>query len=69
MRRLLQPYYAFKTWLQTIREMKVRSKPEILAKKKEFEEKFLTAQRTKQKEDIVRYEAYVKVINWMTYGE
>jgi hypothetical protein len=69
MRRLLQPYYAFKTWLQTIRAMKVRNKPEILAKKKEFEEKYLTAQRTKQKDDMVRYEAYVKVINWVTYGE
>ena len=69
MRRLLQPYYAFKTWIQTIWAMRVRSKPEILAKKKEFEEKFLTAQRTKNKDDIARYEAYVKVINWVTYGE
>ena len=69
MRRLLQPYYAFKTWLQTIRDMKVRNKPEILAKKKDFEEKFLTAQRTKQKDDIVKYKAYVEVLNWVTYGE
>jgi len=49
--------------------MRVRNKSEILAKKKKFEEKLLTAQRTKSKDDIVKYEAYVKVINWVTYGE
>jgi hypothetical protein len=45
--------------------MKLRSKSELLDKKKEFEERLLYFERAKQEKDRLRYENYLKVLNWV----
>ena len=61
----LAPFYHWKTRRETYRKTLMRSKSEVLEKKCEFYEKYLTADREERKEDIKKYKQYLEVLRWV----
>ena len=61
----MAPYYRWKTLKDAIKTMNIRSKSDILAKKKEFEGKFLMADKSGRAKDMEKYSNYITMLKWV----
>jgi len=61
----LDPYYRWKTKRETLKAFKLKSHSEILNKKKEFEAKYLQAEKLSNEKDMIKYRSYREIIDWI----
>ena len=61
----LAPFYRWRTYRDTLRKLRMRSKEEVFTKKREFHEKFLAADRQERKEDRQKYKQYLELLKWV----
>jgi len=65
--RILAPYYRWRTKKETLKKMRIRSREELLDKKKQLEDKGLVAERLGLKNDAEKYKQYLEVLKWVLY--
>ena len=58
-------FFRWKTKQDTINKMKLRTKDEIIVKKKEFEQKYLLTDKQNNGAEKEKYKAYLDVLKWM----
>ena len=61
----LDPYYRWKTRRDTLKQFNMKSPSEILNKKKEFEAKYLIAEKLGNEKDMAKYRNYREIIDWI----
>lgn len=57
-------FYKWQTKQDTINKMKLRTREEVIIKKKEFEQKLLTSEKQNADEKL-KYLHYLDVIRWL----
>lgn len=61
----MAPYYAWKTKKDTIKEFHIRTPSEILAKKKEFEDRYLLMEKINNEKEKEKFSHYLTVLKWL----
>ena len=61
----MAPYYRWKTLKDALETMNLRSKREILDKKKEFESRFLLSEKMGRAKDMEKYFNYITMLKWV----
>ena len=61
----LAPYYRWKTRRETLQTFKLKSSSEILNKKKDFEAKYLQAEKFGNEKDMAKYRNYNEILRWI----
>jgi len=61
----LSPYYAWKTRNDSIKKMNLRSRAEILYKRKEMEGKYLMAEKVGNEKDKLKFSYFLTILKWV----
>ena len=63
------PFIQWKLRRKVLKDMKLRSRDEILNKKFEWEQKLLIAEKTEQPADYNKFKNYLDVLDWILNNE